>query len=111
MPGAEAKRGRAQQVFTLIVQVGRSANDGLPEGATGAALLCFASGRDEEEAVRETVAVLRQADMAPLEVEGLGSRSERVAAGEVIAPKDAALMDRALTENAVLVVSVTTFDD
>ena len=41
-----------QQVFTLLVQVGRSAEDGLPEGTTGAGLLCYASGIDEEEAVR-----------------------------------------------------------
>ena len=103
--------GRAPEVYTLIVQVGRSPDDGLPDGATGAALLCYASGRDEDEAVRETVAVLRQADMAPLEVESLGSRTEREAAGEVIEPEDAALMDRALAENAVLVVDITTFDD
>lgn len=103
--------GRSAEVFTLIVQVGRSPDDGLPEGATGAALLCYAAGRDEEEAVRETVAVLRQADMAPLEVESLGSRTERERAGETIEPEDAALMDRAISDNAVLVVSVTTFDD
>ena len=103
--------GRAPEVFTLIVQVGRSEGDGLPDGTTGAALLCYAAGRDEEEAVRETVAVLRQADMAPLEVESLGSRTEREAAGEAIEDEDAALMDRALTDNAVLVVDVTTFDD
>lgn len=111
MPGGKADSGRPPEVFTLIVQVGRSEDDGLPDGSTGAALLCYASGRDEEEAVRETVAVLRQADMAPLEVESLGSRTERKAAGEEIDDENAALMDRALAENAVMVVSVTTFDD
>lgn len=94
-----------------MVQVGRSPDDGLPDGTTGAALLCYSSGRSEDEAVRETVAVLRQADMAPLEVESLGTRAEREAAGEVIEAEDGDLMDRALAENAVLVVSVTTFDD
>ena len=111
MPGGKANGGRPPDVFTLIVQVGRSENDGLPDGSTGAALLCYASGRDEEEAVRETVAVLRQAEMAPLEVESLGGRTEREDAGEEIDAQAAALMDRALAENAVLVVSVTTFDD
>ncbi|MGW8187289.1 MAG: hypothetical protein ACWGNK_08475, partial [Desulfobacterales bacterium] len=42
-------------------------NDGLPEGATGAGLLCFASGRTERHAVDETVKVLKDAGMAPLE--------------------------------------------
>lgn len=111
MPGARDRHASPPEVYALIVEVGRSAGDGLPDGSTGAALLCYASGRTEEEAVNETVAVLRQAEMAPLEVESLGSRAEREAAGEEIEPEDAALMQRALDENAVLVVSVTTFDD
>ena len=57
-----------QQVFTLLVEVGRKDGDGLPENATGAALMIYASGVDEAEAVRETVAILKQADMAPLDV-------------------------------------------
>ncbi len=115
MAGAEEKsargNGRAPDVYTLIVQVGRSDGDGLPDDTTGAALLCYAAGRDDAEAVRETVAVLRQAEMSPLEVESLGSRTEREAAGDQIDTDDAALMDRAIVENAVLVVNVTTFDD
>ena len=57
-----------QQVFTLLVQVGRSPEDGLPAKASGAALMCYASGVDEAEAVRETVAILKKADLAPLDV-------------------------------------------
>ena len=53
-----------QQVYTLVVEVGRKPGDGLPDKATGAALMCYASGVDEAEAVRETVAILKQADMA-----------------------------------------------
>ena len=98
-------------VFTLLVQVGRSAEDGLPEGTTGAGLLCYASGVDEEEAVRETVAVLRQAGMAPLEVEGLGTAAEREAEGHEILPDERALMERARTDNAVIVAQTTLFDD
>jgi len=100
-----------EDVYTLVVQVGRAPDDGLPEGATGAALLCYASGRDERAAVDATVAVLREAGMAPLDVESWGSRAEREAEGEEIGAEDAALMDRAAAENAVLVVDVTTFDD
>ena len=36
--------------------------------------MVFASGVDEAEAVRETVAVLKQADTAPLDVSGYGTR-------------------------------------
>ncbi len=97
----------AREVHTLVVEVGRKRGDGLPEGATGAALLCYCAAVDEGEAVRETVAVLRTADLAVLEVEGLGTR----AGGEVIDPAEAALMDRALAENAVIVAQVTPFDD
>ena len=100
---------RKQDVYTLVVEVGRKAGDGLPDGATGAALLCYASGVDEAEAVRETVAVLKQADLAPLDVTGHGTRAEREAAGEVIDPEDAALMARARAKNAVIVVQMTPF--
>lgn len=102
---------RPQQVFTLVVEVGRKTGDGLPDKATGAGLLCYASGVDEAEAVRETVAILKQADLAVLEVEGHGSRAEREAAGEATAADEAALMDRALAENAVIVSQVTPFFD
>ena len=95
----------SDEVYTLLVQVGRKAADGLPEGATGAALLCYASGRDEAEAVRETVAILKQADLAVLEVESYGTQSERTG----IEPEEQALMDRARAENAVIVAQMTPF--
>ncbi|MEM1298446.1 MAG: hypothetical protein AAGH68_04135 [Pseudomonadota bacterium] len=98
------------EVFTLLVQVGRTDGDGLPDGTTGAALLCYAAGRDEKNAVDETVNVLRQADMSVLEVESLGSRMEREEEGP-LDPSETDLMDRALTDNAVVVAQVTTFDD
>ncbi|MFO7854443.1 MAG: hypothetical protein R6V44_04345, partial [Paracoccaceae bacterium] len=101
----------APEVWTLLVEVGRKTGDGLPKGATGAALLCYAAGRDEAEAVRETVALLKAADLAPLEVTGQGSRAEREAAGEIIDPEQAELMDRALAENAVVVALVEPFFD
>lgn len=98
---------RTQQVYTLLVEVGRTARDGLPEGATGAGLLCFATGVDEAEAVRETVAVLKQADMAPLDVTGYGTLQERLDEGHEIGAEERALMDRALAENAVIVAQAT----
>ncbi len=99
------------QVYTLLVQVGRAEGDGLPGGATGAALLCYAAGRGEKNAVDETVAVLRQADLSPLEVELLGTLEERQADGDEIGDEDLALMRRALDENAVIVAQVETFED
>ncbi|MHC0051941.1 hypothetical protein [Actibacterium sp. D379-3] len=103
------KPKRPQQVFTLVVQVGRKDGDGLPEGATGAALMCFASGVDEAEAVRETVAVLKQADLAPLDVTGYGTAAERRAQGHEIEPEEEELMARALAENSVIVAQFTPF--
>ena len=99
------------QVFTLLVEVGRKAGDGLPDKATGAALMCYASGVDEAEAVRETVAILKQADMAPLDVTGYGTAEERAAQGHDIPEEEAALMARAKAENAVIVAQVTPFYD
>ncbi len=100
---------RPQQVYTLLVEVGRRAGDGLPAGATGAALLCYASGVDEAEAVRETVAVLKQADLAPLDVTGYGTLDDRLAGGEAVASEEQDLMGRALAENAVIVAQMTPF--
>lgn len=106
-----SKKESRQQVYTLLVEVGRNAGDGLPEGATGAALMCFASGIDEAEAVRETVAILKQADLAPLDVSGYGTLEERLEDGHDIPQEERALMDRALAENAVIVAQMTPFYD
>ncbi len=106
-----AKSTKPHHVFTLLVEVGRKAGDGLPDGATGAALMCYASGVDEAEAVRETVAVLKQADLAPLDVSGYGTLDDRLAEGHDIDDAERALMARALDENAVIVAQVTPFFD
>ncbi|MBW6505886.1 MAG: hypothetical protein K0B00_03955 [Rhodobacteraceae bacterium] len=100
---------RPQQVFTLLVEVGRKAGDGLPKGATGAGLLLYATGVDEAEAVREAVAVLKTADLSPLDVTGYGSLAEREAGGDAIDPEERALMARALAENAVIVAQMEPF--
>lgn len=105
------KTPNKQQVYTLLVQIGRKDGDGLPDGATGAGLVCFASGVDEAEAVRETVAILKQADTAPLDVTGYGTVAEREAEGHEIPDDERALMQRALEENAVIVAQMTPFFD
>lgn len=103
------KKKKPHLVYTLVVQVGRREGDGLPKGATGAGLVCFASGVDEAEAVRETVAVLKQADLAPLDVTGYGTLDERLAEGEDISEEERQLMQRAQDENAVIVAQMTPF--
>lgn len=95
-------------VFTLLVEVGRKPGDGLPDGATGAGLLCYAAGRDEAEAVRETVSTLKQAGLAPLDVTGHGSLEERLAEGHDVPEEERALMARAEAEDAVIVAQTET---
>ena len=97
----------AEEVHILMVEVGRTAGDGLPEGASGAALVCYCAAASEKEAVDATVAVLRDAGLAPLEVESWGTRDAPL--GPVDAAAEAALMDRAAAENAVIVANMTTF--
>ncbi len=108
---APEKPKRPQQVFTLLVEVGRCAGDGLPEKSTGAGLLCYATGVDEAEAVRETVALLKTAEMAPLDVTGYGTLEERLAGGEEIGEEERVLMERALAENSIVVANMTAFYD
>lgn len=95
------------QVYTLVVELGRRSGDGLPDGATGAGLVCYAPGPDEAQAVRETVAILKQAEMAPLDVTGYGSLAERLAEGHEIDADERALMQRALDENSVIIAQMT----
>ncbi len=105
------KPERKQQVYTLLVEVGRKDGDGLPEGSTGAALMVYATGVDEAEAVRETVAILKQADMAPLDVTGYGTLDERLAEGHDISDEERKLMGQALEDNAVIIAQLTPFFD
>ena len=103
----EGKQPRKAEVFTLLVQVGRSENDGLPSESSGAGLLCYTSGFSEDEAVRETVNILRQADLNPLDVTGYGTLAEQEAEGTVIDDQEKVLMKRALEENSVIVAQLT----
>ena len=92
-------RAPGATVHVLVVEVGRKPDDGLPEDATGAALLCYTAARDEAEAVRETVSTLRDAGLAPLEVTAHDE------------PPEPDLAARALADDAVIVVQITHFRD
>ncbi|MGR3342975.1 MAG: hypothetical protein ACU0DI_07095 [Paracoccaceae bacterium] len=110
MPGhAKTAAIKRQKIYTLLVEVGRKTGDDLPKDATGAALMCYACGGDEAEAVRETVTILKQANLAPLDVTGYGTLAERLADGHDISEEERALMARALDENAVIVAQITPF--
>lgn len=111
MSKSKEKPKKTHAVYTLLVEVGRKDGDGLPKAATGAALMCYASGVDEAEAVRETVAILKQADLNPLDVSGYGSLEERLAEGHDISDEERELMGRALAENSVIVAQTTAFFD
>jgi hypothetical protein len=100
-----------ETVYTLVIQVGRKPDDGLPPKATGAALMCYSSGQDEAHAVREAVNIIKQAGLAPLDVTGYGTPAQRQANGEDIDGDDLNLMQRAVDENAVIVAHITPFYD
>ncbi len=86
-------RGEAPAVHALMVEVGRKVDDGPPEGATGAALLCYTPARDMRCA--RPVSTL-----APLEWTAQDD-----------APLDPELARRALDDDAVVVVQITHFTD
>lgn len=102
---------RKISVYTLMVDVGRAPDDGLPEDCDGAAMLCYCAARTEREAVDETVKVLREAGLSPLEVQSYGTLADRDSEGQAISDEDRALMARAAHENAVIVAQVVPFID
>jgi hypothetical protein len=99
---------KPQTDYILLVETGPIAGDGLPDGATRAAKMCYTSGRTERHAVDETVKVLRDAGLAPLDVSSYGTRE---APDIELGDEEQALMARALAENAVIVASVTLLED
>lgn len=95
-----------EAVFTLLVDCGRAPDDGLPQDATGARLLCYIAARDEAEAVRGAVAVLKDAGLAPLDVTSYGTLDDRLAEDD-LDPEERALIDRAAEEKALVVAEMT----
>ena len=73
--------------------------------------MLFASGVDEAEAVRESVAILKQADMNPLDVTGYGTLKDREELGHEMGDDERELMQRALEENSVIVAQVEPYFD
>ena len=100
------KNRKQRAIFTLEVSLGRSKNDGLPRNSIGATLICYSTGIDEEEAVREAVATLKRSNMSPLNVVGYGSIEERLKNGHEIDLEEKKIMLRALNENSVIVADV-----
>ncbi len=98
-----------EEVFTLLVQVARAKDDGLPPTSSGAGILCFTAAQTEEEAVRETVRLLKHADMNPLDVTGYGTMEERESEGQLLSDEEKGLMARAKGENSVIIAQITPF--
>ena len=94
-------------VFTLIVSLGRKEDDGLPDAATGGAMMLYAPGRDEKEAVNDAVRLLRDAGLNVLEVSSEGTETER----GPLEPDELALIAKARAENSVVVVQTEALYD
>jgi len=71
--------------------------------------MCYASGIDEAEAVRETIAILKVSGMSPLSVSGYGTIEERIDQGHDIDDHEYDLMDKATKENSVVISQITPF--
>ena len=103
------KLPKHEEVFTLLVQVGRTKDDELPRTSLGAEILCFTVALTEEEAVHETVRLLKQADMNPLDVTGFGTMEERESDGQLLSDEEKGLMAQAKQENSVIIAQMTPF--
>jgi hypothetical protein len=57
------------------------------------------------------VVILKQADLAPLDVSGYGTLEDRLKSGDEIDAEERKLMQRALDENSVIVAQMTPFYD
>jgi hypothetical protein len=97
-------------VHTLVVDCGRRPGDGVPRAARGVRLLCYVAAEDEAAAVREAVAVLRAAGMAPLDVTSYGTLAERLAAGAV-PEEEREMIARAEAEASLVIGEVTPLYD
>ena len=98
-----------EEVFTLLVQVGRIKDDGLPRTSLVAGILYFTVALTEEQAVHETVRLLKQANMNPLDVTGYGTMGERESDGQMLSDEEKGLMAQAKEENSVIIAQITPF--
>ena len=105
------KKTGKQSVYTLLIEVGRCKEDGLPKNSTGAALMCYSSGINEEEAVREATLIVKKVGLAPLNVTSYGDLEERLSEGHDISKEEHLLIKKVLDENVVLISQTTAFYD
>ncbi|MBB5515422.1 hypothetical protein FHS89_001434 [Rubricella aquisinus] len=105
------KDTRPLQVYTLVVELGRLDGDGLPDTASGGGMILYAPGRDEPEAVRDAVRILKDAGLNPLDVESHGTAEEQRADGVDLGQEELDLMDRARAENSVVVAQKEAYYD
>lgn len=101
----------SEDIYTLVIQFGRKDDDGLPEGATGGAMIAVAPAANEKAAVDDTVRLLKEAGLAPIEVESYGTMEERRASGYEFTEEELECIELARGENAIIVVQKTLFYD
>ena len=83
------KPKRAQQVYMLVVEVGRKPGDGLPDTATGAALVCYASGVDEALGGKGFVTLLGSTGESPQRQQAvLSTLMEHTPTGFILSPAE-----------------------
>ena len=100
-----------KEVFTLLVELGRIAGDDFPENATGGAMLIFTPAVDEAVAVRETVQLLREAGLNPLEVSNYGTMNERRDEGYEFTEEEMKLAEEARSDGAIIILEKQVFYD
>ncbi len=100
-----------KEVFTLMVELGRIAGDDFPEKSTGGAMVIFAPSTEEAIAVRETVQLLREAGLNPLEVTNYGTVNERRDEGYEFSSDEEELVEEALREDAMIIIEKQVFYD
>ena len=80
------------EVFNLLVQVMRVKDDGLAPTSSAAKILCFTAAQTEEGTVRETVRLLKQANMNPFDVTGYVTTVERASYGKLLSDQEKGLV-------------------
>ena len=64
-------------------------------------------GADRRGSVHETVRLLKQADINPLDVTEYGTMEERESDGQLLSDEEKSLMAQAKEENSVIIAQIT----
>ncbi len=99
------------EIYTLLVEVGRIEGDDLPDQATGAAFLLFAPNKEERLAVSDTVQLLRDAGLNPLEVTNYGTIDQRQSDGHAFSEAEQKLLEEVAESGATIIIDKTVFYD